>query len=389
MTLRAASLLYFMHHQEFETLKELRAHLKEGGTFACGVFQGLDLQKFTKEITASDLRQTVFLGCHLEHDAQEAARKGGAVIFPNLPNLPYQAYRGELYSADVLMGDYVPGDPDSYAKTLDGRVYSHYMMNGKDSPYSILETLAQRLHDHSITDAVEEFIENKRVVAIMGGHSMSRADAKFLEVALIARELALKGFLLGTGGGPGAMEATHAGVWFMHREEKELTDAVAMLAEAPYYNDAGWLDQAFAVRKKYPLKGKGKRMPESLGIPTWLYGHEPPTVFATHIAKYFANSVREEGVLALATYGVIFSPGSAGTIQEIFQDVTQNHYKSFEVVSPMILFSEDYWKVTKPVYPLLAQLAAGNEYARYLSITDSRKEVVKRILSYAEEREKY
>jgi len=183
------------------------------------------------------------------------------------------------------------------------------------------------------------------------------------------------------------MEATHVGVWFMHRTEAELKAAVKMLAKAPYYNDAKWLDQAFAVRKKYPLKGKGKRLPQSLGIPTWLYGHEPPTIFATHIAKYFANSVREEGLLAIATYGVVFSPGSAGTIQEIFQDATQNHYNSFEIVSPMILFGENYWKVTKPVFPLIAQLAAGREYARHLAITDSREEIVKRIEDFANEQD--
>lgn len=372
-----------MHHQEFETLKELRAHLKEGGNFAAGIFQGLDLRKFTREIAASDLRQTVFLGCQMETAAHDAARTGGAVVFPNLPKLPYKPYRGQLYHANELMGDYVSGKPESYANTVDGRVYQHYLIHGKDAPDSILETLSQRLHDHSITDALDEFIQNKRIVAIMGGHSMSRGDAKFLDVARIARELANSGFLLASGGGPGAMEATHVGVWFQHRSEAELEAAVKMLAEAPYYNDPKWLDQAFAVRKKYPLKGKSKRLPESLGIPTWLYGHEPPTIFATHIAKYFANSVREEGLLAIAKYGVIFSLGSAGTIQEIFQDATQNHYNSFEVVSPMILFGEDYWKVKKPVFPLLAQLAAGQEYARHLAITDKPDEIVKRITDFA------
>ena len=31
-----------------------------------------------------------------------------------------------------------------------------------------------------------------------------------------------------------------------------------------------------------------------LGIPTWLYGHEPTTPFARVIAKYFQNSIREK-----------------------------------------------------------------------------------------------
>jgi two-component system alkaline phosphatase synthesis response regulator PhoP len=36
--------------------------------------------------------------------------------------------------------------------------------------------------------------------------------------------------------------------------------------------------------------------------------------------------VREDGLLSLAKGGVVFAPGPAGTIQEIFQDLTQNHY---------------------------------------------------------------
>ncbi len=74
---------------------------------------------------------------------------------------------------------------------------------------------------------------------------------------------------------------------------------------------------------KYPLTANDYEKCKSIGIPTWLYGHEPPAPFATHIAKYFANSVREDGLLTIAKHGVIFAPGSAGTTQEIFQDATQ------------------------------------------------------------------
>ena len=41
------------------------------------------------------------------------------------------------------------------------------------------------------------------------------------------------------------------------------------------------------------------------------------------------------GLLAIAKHGVIYAPGSAGTIQEIFQDAAQNHYSSFGPPSPM------------------------------------------------------
>ncbi len=372
-----------MHYKEFESLAEVRAHLKNGGDLSFGVFQGLDLRKLTDKLISMTAKNSVFLDCRIEQEAIESLRGNGAVFFPRIRNVPYQQYHGHLYSPEELMGDYEPGKPDSYAKTLDARVYRHYMNHGKDNPDSILESLAQRLHDHSITDALSEFIENHRVVAMMGGHSMSRTAPEYLEVARISRELAKRGFLMASGGGPGAMEATHLGVWFSNRPDTELKEAVRMLSKAPKYNDRLWVETAFRVRRKFPLKGTGRRRPKSLGIPTWLYGHEPPTVFATHIAKYFANSVREEGLLAIAKNGAVYSPGSAGTIQEIFQDATQNHYKSFEIVSPMVLLGEQYWKVTKPVYPLLAQVAAGQEYGRHLHITDSAERVVEILEEFA------
>jgi hypothetical protein len=53
------------------------------------------------------------------------------------------------------------------------------------------------------------------------------------------------------------------------------------------------------------------------------------------------------------------------------------------VVSPMIFFGESYWKWHKPVFPLLAQLAIGTEYGRYISITDSQAQVVAAIEAFS------
>ena len=35
------------------------------------------------------------------------------------------------------------------------------------------------------------------------------------------------------------------------------------------------------------------------------------------MAKYFSNSLREDGLLAIATHGVVYAPGSAGTTQDV------------------------------------------------------------------------
>jgi len=124
----------------------------------------------------------------------------------------------------------------------------------------------------------------------------------------------------------------------------------------------------------------------SLGIPTWLYGHEPPTPFASDIAKYFANSVREDGILTIAKGGVIFAPGSAGTIQEIFQEATQNHYLSFGYASPMVFLNSSYWSNEMPVYPLIKQMFDDRKYKNLiLSECDTGIEVIQEILKFTKE----
>jgi len=369
---------------EIESVEEFEQYLQDQQSLANVVFQSLDLTAYAEMLKKYDLTNTVFLGCRLTPDTLTYILDQGGLVFPPLTYVPYNAYQNHLYSPDELMGEYQVGVTGSYSHTLDGRIYNHYVKQGRDHPASILETLAQRLHDHAITDALEELIDGRKVVAIMGGHSLKRSDPNYIKVARISGELTRRGYLMTSGGGPGAMEATHLGAWFAYRSQAELEDAVEILATAPIYQPMEqWLDTAFAVKQKYPLQEKNGQYPESLGIPTWLYGHEPPTIFATHIAKLFANSVREEGLLAIAKYGVIYSPGNAGTIQEIFQDACQNHYNSFGVVSPMIFLGEDYWKSKKPVFPLLAQLAAGREYSSLLAITDSVDEVIQQIEQFA------
>jgi predicted Rossmann-fold nucleotide-binding protein len=216
----------------------------------------------------------------------------------------------------------------------------------------------------------------------MGGHSLSRKSTDFKKVARISCELARSGYLMISGGGPGAMEATHLGARFAGYSETDLGEAIRILSTAPLYPDPRWLSTAFEVIERFPARQHKGVWIESVGIPTWLYGHEPTTPFASKIAKYFANSVREEGLLALAVGGVIFAPGSAGTIQEIFQDACQNHYESFGLASPMAFLNKRYWQEEKPVYPLLTRLAAGEKYASLLSISDESETIVRAIMDF-------
>lgn len=371
-----------MPRLEFETLDELNRHLDTSRDLSRAVFQSLDLNAVADRLSGVTLRHNVLLGCR----ASEALldRFHEPVVFPSLPDVPFAMYPAHLYTPDQLLGGYVPGRADSYGDTLDGRAYRHYVDTGRAATQDVVVMLARRMHDHAMTDALHEFLVGRKVVAIMGGHAMRRDAPMYLKVARLSRDLVRAGFLPASGGGPGGMEATHLGAWFAPRGDDELVDAVAMLSEAPLCDPVGpWLDTTARVKERYPLDDPDEG--RSLGIPTWLYGHEPPTGFATDIAKYFANSVREEGLLAIATYGVVFAPGSAGTIQEVFQDATQNHYRSFGTVSPMIFLGERFWTDEKPVFPLLKQLATGHDYGDILSVTDDRADVLERIQSFTPE----
>ena len=361
-----------MKYTEIESLLDLKKISGSNKSIENIAFQNLDLLSIKKEFIGKKYSNCIFLGCSLDAEMQNYLQTDN-FIFPQL-KIPYNIYRAKLYDKESLYNNYKVGVPETYESTYDNQVYKHFINTGKE-PQDIKETLARRLHDHAVTDAMYDFLghyDEKKVVAIMGGHSLLRTEKNYFEIIKLSKRLAEKGFLMVSGGGPGAMEATHVGAWFAGYGEKELVDAYKILCSAPSYKDKNWLNTAFEVIEKYPNKNKF----ESLGIPTWLYGHEPPTPFATKIAKYFANSVREDGILTIAKGGIIFTPGSAGTMQEIFQEVTQNHYLSFGYSSPMIFFDKKYWTEEYPIYPLLANmLAEGKLKNLKLSITDNESEI--------------
>lgn len=366
---------------EFESLAKLRAHLATDRDLRGAAFQSLDLDAVADDLRGTDLGGNVLLGCRFS--TETLALFPDPIVMPRFPNLPYDPYRSALYTPDELFAGYEPGD---YETTLDGCIHRHFLDGGGAATGDVVTTLGRRLHDHAVSDALQEFIDGRKLVAIMGGHSLRRDDPVYLEVARLARDLADGGFLPVSGGGPGAMEATHLGAWFVGRPDEELLEAVGMLAEAPLYKPReAWLETALAVTSRFPLLDAERSA--SLAVPTWLYGHEPPTCFALQIAKYFANSVREEGLLAIATYGVVFAPGSAGTVQEIFQDACQNHYESFGPASPMILLGREYWTETKPVYPVLATLAAGQRYGDLLRLEDDREAILALLEAHRVERD--
>ena len=352
------------------------AHLDEHMSLTGTASQGLDLTERTWRLFETDVRCAFFLGCRLEPSGLEYLNNNGAVVFPAMEGMPFRSFRSRLYDADELYEGYEPGDHPSYDLTPDAKSYKQHKSTAAD--LDVVATLAERIHDHAIDNALYRHLDEvgrDSVVAIMGGHSLTRTDDAYIKVARLGRALAEAGFYVATGGGPGAMEAANFGAWMAAHPPEALDEALEVLAGASTFEPVGeWLDAAFAVRARWPQPEPATG--SSLGVPTWHYGHEPPNVFATEIAKYFANSIREDGLLAIALAGVVFAPGSAGTIQEVFQDAAQNHYESFGKSSPMVFFDVDYWTNVKPIYPLLQQLAEGKNYAELLTAYDEVQPIV-------------
>ncbi|MCB0976428.1 MAG: hypothetical protein KDB02_03110 [Acidimicrobiales bacterium] len=307
------------------------------------------------------------------------------------PTFPVLPFRSTLYTPDELFDGFDPGRPGSYADTPDFLAYRSTRL-GPNREVGMLRAL----HDQCITEARDVAIDGTRVVAIMGGHELGRDDPAYADVVELAAAITSHGILVATGGGPGAMEAAHLGA-MLAADPTARSRAVATLASSPSFPSVAgslldqaaspdpavlralhdWQRPAFEI---WAATDPASRC-RSLAVPTWFYGHEPPTPFATHIAKYFSNSLREDGLLAIAVDGIVFGPGSAGTLQEVFQDACQNHYRVFhDRFSPMAFLDRGgCWTGRFPVGPLLETLFGPEDFARHVCI-DADLDVIRTFL---------
>ncbi len=350
--------------EELTAVSQVR---ERGGKLSGAVVLSVDLREFgTDDWAGWELAGAHFLGCLFDcSDSEAVVRKRGGVVFPRIGGVPYNPYRSRLYTAEEL---YAPAYPDP-SRSTDRVIYDDFVAKGRN-PKNMVEALARRIHDHAIDNALAEFLEAEpKLVGMMGGGSARRTDPWYRKVVETARLLTQAGYCVVSGGGPGMMEAANLGAWLARRSEAAVATALEILSAAPDAHASAYLETAFSVRDRYPDGC------ESLAVPTWFYGHEPTNVFATHIAKYFANSIREEGLLEIAHHGVVFSPGSAGTRQEVFQDATQNHYATFGVVSPMVFLGRQHFTEQSPVYPLM-QHVANERYRDMLYLSDEPAEIV-------------
>ncbi|MBZ5733188.1 Rossmann fold nucleotide-binding protein [Nocardioides sp. TRM66260-LWL] len=290
--------------------------------------------------------------------ADAAARLDGA-----LAAAPLDVVRTRLYTAAELY------DAPAYADTLDARAYAWARQ-----PRTPAAALAGALHDHAIDQALEGWVAERRrgpsgggIVGVMGGHAVDRDAPAYRDAARLGLRLAAR-HVVATGGGPGAMEAASLGARLAGLDDAAtaLDEALALLAPVPSFRPSidAWLTTAQEVCARWPSSRDG------LGIPTWHYGHEPPSLFPSAIAKYLRNALREAILLEVCDAGIVFLPGAAGTVQEVFQDACENYYAAEAEVAPMVLVGVRHWTEELPVWPLLRRLAQGRAMAERLHLVD-------------------
>lgn len=339
--------------------------------------QDLDLRRHERQLLSrTDLTGLVVLGGRLSPRLEAHLRSHGALIFPADPHSPVNPYRSTLYQPTEL---YAGLSELGYDRTPDALAY-HW---ARDTAVNrdVFVTLLRAIHDDSVTDALVEFLGDRPVVGVMGGHAVERGSEPYADAARLGHALARAGMVVATGGGPGVMEAANLGA-FCH-DSALLAESLVQLRSVPSFRPdiRPWAEQGLAVRDtivaaRSSIGGADSPL-HSVGIPTWFYGHEPPNMFCDGIAKYFSNAIREDGLLARCTAGLVVLEGAAGTVQEVFQAATRLYYALEQTALPgMVLVGRDHWTRTVPVWQVLQAMGEGRSMALAIHLVDSVEDVL-------------
>jgi predicted Rossmann-fold nucleotide-binding protein len=350
---------------------------------------GLRLDEDPPDFTDVDVHETLFVGCRLAGPETEIDLiRRGAHLVPPFAARPYPTHPAHLYTPEDLADGFAGG---GFAGMYDTSVYEHFLAHGGAAP-DLREAIAQRLHDAGIDNALGKALAAwvaahgaRGAVGIMGGHAAPRGSDAYRMAATLAWRLAGADRLIVTGGGPGVMEAANLGAYFAGRTAAELAAAIDQLAVAPdFRNHDPYTAAALAVREAYPAPAAGdgdvvgRLTHGGLALPTWLYGHEPANLFAGQIGKYFSNAVREDSILRLSRGGIVFAPGWAGTVQEVFQAATKTFYHTDGPSGAFVFLGVEHWSalpVEALLRPLLARSPHGDQ-SDLLVVTDSLDEAM-------------
>ncbi|WP_353950603.1 Rossmann fold nucleotide-binding protein [Knoellia sp. S7-12] len=363
---------------EIETARDLEAALAHGSPLSGLRLQDLDLTRHEERLlTRTDLEGLVVLGGRLSPTLDNHLRLHGALVFPTDPHAPVNPYRASLYQPHEL---YAGMENNGYEQTPDALAY-HWSRDA-DAHHDVFITLLRAIHDDSVSDALTEFVGGAPVVGVMGGHALTRDSEAYAGAARLGHTFASAGLVVATGGGPGAMEAANLGA--LCPTDAVVSEALGRLAGIPSFRPSieDWARRALEIFDDIiaiPVQDSAVR---SIGIPTWFYGHEPPNVFCNGIAKYFSNAVREDGLLARSTAGLVVLHGAAGTVQEIFQSITPLYYaEADQTLAPLVLVGVDHWSREVPVWNTIEALGRERGMGEAVHLVDTIDEAAELVLS--------
>ena len=237
---------------EVESLGDLDLLLASGRPLTGLRLQDLDLTAYESQLLQrTDLEGLVVLGGRLPPALDAHLRAHHALVFPTDPGAPVDPYRATLYQPHEL---YAGLDEQGYQSTPDYLAYewARNMALQRDA----LATLLRAIHDDSMTDALTEFIGDRPVVGVMGGHALTRTSPGYVDAARLGRALAAAGLVVATGGGPGAMEAANLGAFAS--DDNALAGALRRLRAVPGFAPAlrAWASLALAVHDELMSAGR-------------------------------------------------------------------------------------------------------------------------------------
>lgn len=364
---------------EIYSLYFLEEYLEKHDKLENLIFKNLDLRNIERKLLNFDIIDCIFIGCKFDKDLFEKLTITENYILPSL-QLPFELFPRRLYSIEDLYNNFDPNTPQSYKNSTDYEIYTHFIDHQSKGKLPPFMQVTESIHDSSVRMALYEYVNKfnkpKNIIGVMGGHKIRRDDEYYKRVALISKRLTEKGYMMVSGGGPGMMEATHLGAYFAYYEEATLLEAINKLSEAPLYSDEKWLTLSYKVIEKYPPKYRLN----SLSVPTWVHGHEPPNPFPGKIAKFFSAAIRQEVLIEVTKGGIIYSPGSAGTLREIFQTVEQNHYNLYDNVYPMIFLNKNYWNEILPAYYFFTNEKTKSSLNNIITYLEDDENVIEEII---------
>eukprot|EP01127_Copromyxa_protea_P003213 TRINITY_DN13065_c0_g1_i1.p1 TRINITY_DN13065_c0_g1~~TRINITY_DN13065_c0_g1_i1.p1 ORF type:complete len:393 (+),score=84.05 TRINITY_DN13065_c0_g1_i1:1179-2357(+) len=326
------------------------------------VFQSVDLSLVpVSDWEQYDLKGALFMSCVFPPSVTfRSVRLRGASVWEEVEGIPFKAHKGFMYTQEEL-------------QPLDNQITTHAIENR-----DFITICSQSMHDWSITDALEDYLEGKAPVTIMGGHGVARSSPTYARIVHLARRLSKEGFLIVTGGVTGVAEAGNLGSYLVDNTDEEVEQALKIMSESIDNQDT------VPVKRVLELFGPASQPPRaSVGIPTFSRYCKPTNSFATWIAKYFSSAIRDDILLKVGIGAMIFCEGSSGTRQKLFQAACRNHYCPAEATIPMVLFDPESWPGDLQVAETFKKCAAGREYEKLILSSNNIEEIVAHIVNNA------